>query len=489
MELNKSAEETLDPQNWDKMRQLGHRMLDDMFDYLQSIREEKTWVPIPDNVKSGFKQPVPYSPQDMSEVYEDFVNFILPYKEGNIHPRFWGWVEGTGTPFGMLAELLASGVNPNAAGGENSATYVENQVIDWFKGIFDFPAESSGIIVSGGSMANLVGLTVARNIKADVNIREKGVLSTDKPLIVYGSTEMHSSLQKAIELLGLGNNNLRRISVEDDFKINLNELKEQIEYDKKHGCHPICVIGNAGTTNTGAIDDLNALADICEVKDLWFHIDGAFGSLVALNSSLKKLVSGIERADSLAFDFHKWMYLQYEAGCTLIRSKSEHFKSFTLTPDYMIHGTRGPAGGDYWFSDFGVELSRGFRALKIWMCIKHQGIDKFGRMIKQNIDQAKYLEYLINGSSNLEILSPVSLNVVCFRFDPGNRTTESLNSLNEEILLQLQESGVAVLSSTILHGKYALRAAITNQRTIRADLDMTVKKIVEIGDVLKNDFK
>jgi glutamate/tyrosine decarboxylase-like PLP-dependent enzyme len=485
----KSDEETLDPQDWKAMRNLGHRMIDDMFDHLKSQRNQKTWVNLPDHVKTIFSTPVPTQAEEMNDIYEEFLRYILPFKEGNTHPRFFGWVEGTGTPFGMLAELLAAGLNPNNAGGEHAATYVENQVVNWFKEIFNFPSDSSGIIVSGGSMANLVGLTVARNVKANLNIRGKGLQNFEQTLTIYGSEQMHSSIQKAVELLGVGSENLRKIVVNEDYTINISALKTAIQQDRTNGNVPFCVVGNVGTTNTGAIDQIDLLADICEQENLWFHIDGAFGAMLALNPHLIDRVKGMDRADSLAFDFHKWMYIQYEAGCTLIRNRKEHKNTFSLTPDYLIHKTRGLAGVDYWFSDFGVELSRGFKSLKIWMCIKHQGINKFGRLIEQNINQANYLASLVQSLPELELLTPVTLNIVCFRFNPGNMNEDTLNRFNDELLLQLQESGDAILSSTVLHNKLALRAAITNHRTTFSDLEVTVNSIIQLGKQLRERWQ
>ncbi|MFX1515529.1 MAG: pyridoxal phosphate-dependent decarboxylase family protein [Promethearchaeota archaeon] len=482
-----TKEETLDPIDWNELRKLGVQMVEDMMNYLEHVRDRLVWQPIPDEIKEFFNKPIPEKPEGAGETYHDFVKYIQPYPTGNIHPRFWGWVIGTGTPFTMLAEMLAAGLNPNVGGADHIANYVELQVINWFKEIMGFPTTASGLLVSGGSMANLVGLTVARNQKAGFDIRKLGVNNSPKPMTFYGSVEMHSSLQKAIELLGLGDNALRKIPVNKNFQIDIEILKTRITEDRDNGYLPLCIIGNAGTVNTGAFDDLNVLADICAKEDMWFHVDGAFGALAILSEKMKWIVSGMSKADSLAFDLHKWMYMPLEVGCVLVRREEDHRQAFSLTPDYLEHATGGVSGGKTWFSDYGIQLSRGFRALKVWMGLKEHGIQKYGRLIQQNIDQAQYLADLIKSTPKIELLAPVSLNIVCFRYLSDNLTDSTLNDLNRELLLRLQVSGVAVPSNTTLDGRYALRVAITNHRSTRKDFDILIENVVKIGnDVLRS---
>ncbi len=480
-------EESLDPQDWDALRALGHRMVDDMLTYLQTVRERPVWQPIPDRVKDHLKQPLPIEPQSAEQAYADFVANVLPYPKGNIHPRFWGWVEGTGTPFGMLAEMLAAGMNPNLAGGDHVANYVERQVLDWCKAMLGYPPDASGILVSGGSMANLVGLTVARNTCAGFDIRGEGLQASSRRLIFYGSSEMHSSLQKAVELLGLGSEALRKIPVSADYQIDLRALEKAIADDRAAGRQPIGVIGNAGTVNTGAIDDLDALADICRREQLWLHVDGAFGALAAVSPELRPLLKGMDRADSIACDLHKWMYMPYEVGCALVRSEEAHRRTFSLTPDYLANLERGAASGPRWFNEYGVQLSRGFRALKVWLSIKEQGIAKYGRLIKQNVDQAHYLAELIDRTPELERLAPAPLNIVCFRYKAGGLDETALNGLNKEVLMHLHEQGIAVPTYTVLNGKFAIRVAHTNHRTRREDFDVLVREVVRLGKELMGD--
>jgi glutamate/tyrosine decarboxylase-like PLP-dependent enzyme len=477
-------EETLDPENWEEMRQLGHQMVDDMLDWLRTLRDRPVWQPVTDQVKAQLQQSLPLEAQNLNEVYKDFLNNVLPFPNGNQHPRFWGWVHGTSTPFGMLAEMLAAGMNPNAGFGEQSAVYVEKQVIDWCKEMLGFPSEASGILVSGCTMANLTGLNVAGNAKAGFNVQQQGLQNSNPKMVMYGSSETHSSIQKAIEVLGLGSESLRRIPVNSDFRIDLEALKKAISEDKARGLKPFCIIGNAGTVNTGSTDDLNGLADICAAEDLWFHIDGAFGALAALSPQYRPFLKGMERADSLAFDLHKWMSMPYEAGCVLIRHKDKHRQSFSASGAYLLPLTRGVASG-IWFSEYGVQLSRGFRALKVWLSIKENGINKYRRLIEQNISQAAYLASLIKASPVLELLAPVPLNIVCFRFVKRDLDETQLTELNKELLLRLQESGIAIPTYTTINGKFAIRCSITNHRSRREDFDLLIENVIKIGNEIK----
>jgi glutamate/tyrosine decarboxylase-like PLP-dependent enzyme len=475
------VEESLDPEDWDSFRALAHQMVDDMLTYSQTVRDRPVWRPIPDAARQAMRQPLPSNPASPQDVYQEFCEEILPYPMGNIHPRFWGWVMGNGTPMGVMAEMLAATMNPNMGGGDHIANEVEAQVIEWMKTMMGFPAGASGLLVSGGSMANLTGLVVARNTKAGFDIRKEGLQSDHARLVLYGSTEMHSSLEKAVEVMGLGTNSLRQIPVNAEFQIDIPALEESIRSDRQAGFQPFCIVGNAGTVNTGAIDDLAKLAEICQRENLWFHVDGAFGALARLVPGTRGLLGGIEKADSLAFDLHKWMYMPFEVGCILVRREEDHRRAFSLTPEYLMHAQRGLAGGTHWFSDYGVQLTRGFRALKVWMSIKEHGIDKYGRVIQQNIKQAQYLAGLVEAAPELELVAPVPLNIVCFRYCADGYTEPELNLLNQELLIRLHESGVAAPSYTTLGGRYALRAAITNHRSRMEDFDLMINEVARIG--------
>jgi glutamate/tyrosine decarboxylase-like PLP-dependent enzyme len=480
-----SLEETLDPADWESMRALGHRMVDDMLDYLQTIRERPVWQHAPDRVKAHFNQPLPLDPQPPQEIYQEFLENVLPYPIGNLHPRFWGWVFGSGTVLGAFAELLAAGMNTNSGDlDHHSAIHVERQVLDWCKQMLGFPATASGLLTSGCSAANLIGLAVARYAQAPFDVRREGMQGDHRQMVLYASQEIHSSIQKAVELLGLGSRALRYLPVNAQFQIDLPALTAAIAQDRKGGYLPFCVVGAVGTVNTGAVDELDRLADICQTEQLWLHLDGAFGAWAALAPQARHQVSGMARADSLAFDLHKWMYLPYEIGCILVRHAQAHRETFALTPAYLSRGIdgRGLTGGDLpWLTDYDFHLSRGFRALKAWMSLKEHGTGKYGRLIQQNIDQAHYLAALIEDTPELELVAPVTLNIVCFRYIRPGWDDTSLDVLNRKILVELQEQGIAVLSGTTIAGKQVLRVGHTNHRSRREDFDILVREILQIG--------
>jgi aromatic-L-amino-acid/L-tryptophan decarboxylase len=481
--LRRIEQETLDPDELDGLRALGHEMLDDMFDRLTHLRERPVWQPVPESARRALQAPVPMEGEPVDAVYAQFLESVAPYSLGNDHPRFWGWVMGNGTPIGMLAEMLAAGMNPNVGGGEHAANYVEAQMIDWCKELLGFPPEASGLLVSGGSMANLLALAVARS-RLPFDVRHEGVQAAPRHATLYGSAEMHSSIQRAVEVLGLGSRNLRVIPVDRDDIINMAALRTAIVQDLEDGFQPLCLIANAGTTNTGAIDPLHEMADLAATYGMWLHVDGAFGALAVLSPELKPLVAGIERADSIAFDLHKWGYQPFEVGCTLVRDARAHLATFTLTPDYLKHGERGTAGASLWFSDYGVELTRGFRALKVWMAFKVHGVDKLGRLARQNVEQARYLAELVERSPSLELLAPVALNVVCFRYSAPGLDERQTDALNEEVVIRLQEGGIAVPSGTRVRGRYAIRCAITNHRSRWEDFELLVQAVQHIGQEL-----
>jgi glutamate/tyrosine decarboxylase-like PLP-dependent enzyme len=468
------------------MRRLAHQMMDDALDYIENARERDVWTPVPDEVAEALKSPAPGAPSDPAHVYAEFTRHILPYNLHTNHPRFWAWYMGSGNVMGALGDFLAAVLNPNVGGISHVAPLVEQQVIGWIRDMMGFPATASGLLTSGASMANFTALTVARNTNSGYDARRDGVRAAPGPLTVYASTEIHSCNQKAVETLGLGSDGLRKVPVNPDYTIDTGALEAAIRRDRANGMTPFCVIATAGTINTGAIDDLNAIADLCEREKLWFHVDGAIGAVAVLADNVRSCLSGIERADSIALDLHKWMHIPFEAGCVVVRDAEAHREAFQLVPEYLQKEADGGglAAGSVWFSDYGLQLTRQFRALKVWMSVKEHGLERYGRMIARNVEQAHYLGRLIEAREELELMAPIGLDIVCFRFNPGGSNQEELNRLNRKLLIRLQEGGVAAPSYTTLNDNYCLRVAISNHRSRFEDFDRMIEEVLRIAPAL-----
>ena len=479
----RTGEESLDPQSWEEMRALGHRMVDDVLGWMASHRERPAWRPVPEEVEARFRGPLPREPQGAEAAYRDFQRDVLPYPVGNVHPRFWGWVAGTGTPLGALGDFLAASLNSSAAGFDDASGRVESQVLDWLREMLGFPAATSGLLTSGCSMAQVIGLAVARHVKAGFDVGRRGLVAAERPPALYASSQTHSSVKRAVELLGLGRESLRLLPVGADHRLDLGALRAAVAADRRAGFQPLCAIGNAGTVNAGATDDLEGLAEICAAEDLWLHVDGAFGALAWLCPELRPQLAGLQRADSLAFDLHKWMYLPFEVGCIFTRSEAEQFATFQVDSEYLQPAARGTRSGrTRWHSDYGPQLTRGFRALKVWLSLKEHGVDRYARIIRQNVEQARYLARRVEAEPRLELVGPVPLNVVCFRYRRSGLDLEQLNALNAELLADLQEGGRVVVSHTVLDGRFVLRAAITNHRSRRDDFDVLVDEVLRLGE-------
>ncbi len=481
MTVNEFNETSLDPKDWEQVRKIGYQMVDDMILKLQHTRESLSWQAIPERSLNTYQSPLPKTPSSIESVFNEFKEHIFPYAKGNTHPRFWSWVEGGGTPLGALADFMASVMNSNTTIGNHSAMYIDYQVIEWCKEIMNYPSTSSGILVSGGSLANITALLVAKN-SVDVKIKAEGLYALDKKLTLYCSKETHNCIDKAMQVIGIGYNQLRKIPVNEAFQIDIEKLLKSIQEDKANGYQPFCIVGNAGTVNTGAIDDLDALYEISQQEKMWFHVDGAFGALAKLVPEYTDRLKAIEKADSIAFDLHKWMYINYEVGCVLIKNRELHRQAFTAPGAYLTAHERGLASGPEPIANYGMELSRGFKALKVWMSLKEHGIDRYAKQIAQNIDQARYMGEECAQYPRLELMTAVTLNVTCLRYNPGHLSQSQLNEINKEILMRLQERGIASPSYTVLNGDYMIRAAITNHRTRREDIDITLRSISEIGD-------
>jgi glutamate/tyrosine decarboxylase-like PLP-dependent enzyme len=479
--IDPTVNQSLDPRDWTGFRAQAHRMLDDMLDYVEKIRERPVWQPIPAEVRANFQTHAPHEGEDLAAVHREFMSQVLPYAQGNVHPGFMGWVNGAGTPVGMLAEMLSAGLNANLGGRDHIPVEVERQVTRWVAEIFGFPEGASGLFVTGTSMANLIAVLVARDAALGVAVRGTGVAGGEKRLTAYTSTAVHACVPKAMDIAGLGSEALRLIAIDDHSRIDLAALAEAVKRDRAAGLTPFLVVGTAGTVNTGSIDDLTALADFCQREKLWFHIDGAFGALAKLAPDLAPLLAGIERADSLAFDFHKWGQAPYDAGFILVRDAAAHKQAFASPAAYLQRAERGLAAGSPWPCDFGPDLSRGFRALKVWFTLKVYGIEALGAAISRSCRLARYLETRIAETPELELMAPVELNIVCFRYRGAGVNAENSDRINDEIAIRLQESGVVAPSTTRIAGHSVLRAALVNHRTSRKEIEALITNTLSVG--------
>lgn len=474
------TEGSLDPADWEDMRRLAHVMVDDAISRLQGLRDEPVWQPMPDAMKAEFHSPPPADPAPLEAVYADVKNKLYPHAMGNIHPRFWAWYMGAGCLTGALADFLAAIDGSNLGGGDTGANQVDHQVTDWLRQMMGFPEGASGTLVNGGSMANIVGLTAARNAMADVDLHHQSVADIGAPLRFYASDQVHSCHMKAMNLLGVGGTALTRIATDDAFRMDLDALRAAIRTDRSQGVRPACVIATAGTTNTGSIDPLPEIANLCRDQGIWLHVDGCIGAMFSVAPSNRHLVAGIERADSLALDLHKGLQAPFDVGCALLRDQKVHRATFAENAEYLQVATRGLAAAEF-LHDYALETTRGFRALKVWMMLRHHGVEAFGHILDRNIAQALHLTALIDDAPELELMAPTATSVVCFRHAPGVMGEADLRAHNTEIMLRIQESGIAVITDTTIRGRHCLRVAICNHRTKEEDIDLLVQEVLRIG--------
>lgn len=465
---------SLDPQDWSEFRALAHRMLDEAIDGIANVRARPVWQPIPDEVRAAVRTDVPREATSLADVYREFSEHVAPYATGNVHPGFMGWVHGGGTAIGMVAEMLAAGLNANLGGRDHMPIEVERQIVAWMRGLFGFPQGASGIFVTGTSMANLMAVLVARTSALGELARQHGIGNDGALLTAYASKAAHGCISRAMDIAGFGTDALRKIDIDADHRIDVAALRAQIAIDREVGFKPFLVTASAGTVDIGAIDDLRALADLCREEGVWFHVDGAFGALAILSPELAALLEGIEFADSIALDFHKWGQVPYDAGFLLVRDGERHRQAFAQPAAYLSREARGLAAGAVWPCDLGPDLSRGFRALKTWFTLKTFGTDRLGAVIARSCALAKYLETRVLAEPRLELLAPVNLSIVCFRY-------RASDAVNREIVADVQESGIAAPSSTTLDGKFAIRAAIVNHRTAETDIDALVSAVLKFG--------
>ncbi len=476
LDLDLDGRHTLDPSDWEAFRRDAHAMLDDAIDHLRGLREGPVWRPMPPDVRASFDEPLPIEPRPLAEVHEAFRTRILPYGSGNAHPRFLGWVQGGGTPVGMMAELLAGALDANLGGRDHAPIAVERQIVRWMRALFEFPSTASGILVTGTSLANWMAVVIAKTHALGRATRAAGLTASEHGLTAYTSAASHQCVTRAMELAGLGADALVRLPVGADQRLDPRALRAAIAADRARGRRPFLVVATAGTVDTGAVDDLEAIADVAQGEGLWLHVDGAFGAFCALAPSLRPLVAGISRADSIAFDFHKWPQVPYDAGMLLVRDAELHAAAFAGDAAYLTRTSRGLAAGAPWPTDFGPDLSRGFRALKVWFTLKTYGLRRLGEVIATTTALARHLEARVRREPELELLAPVTLNIVCFRFRHADA-----DQVNAEIVVDLQEEGIAAPSTTRIGGVLAIRVAIVNHRCRASDLDLVVDEVIRRG--------
>jgi aromatic-L-amino-acid decarboxylase len=446
----------------------------------------------PSQVRALFDEPLPRNPGEIRELIDRVEDDVLGAATLNMSPRFFAYVMGGPSHVSIIAELLAASLNQNCAKWHlsASASEIELQVIRWIAEFIDYPSETGGVLVSGGSAANMTCLAVARKVKTHFDVAADG-LKAGPPLTVYVSEEGHSCLDKSLDLLGIGKNQLRKIPVKDDFTINVELLEKQILEDKSEGFYPICVIGNGGTVNSGVVDPLDLLADICSKYDLWFHVDAAYGGPAAATSIAGHLFKGIEKADSLALDPHKWLYVPFETGCVLIRNRQHLRDTFSILPDYLRLDMDKSGRVD--LMEYSFQLSRNFKALKVWMTFKAYGAEMLRDSIEENIRTMHYLAGLIEQSHDLECLAPAPLSAVCFRYltdDVRYHEDEKyLSLLNKSILDAVERDGRIFITGTVIRGKTALRACCVNHRTGPEDVEYLLSVLREIGSSIHESLK
>jgi glutamate/tyrosine decarboxylase-like PLP-dependent enzyme len=459
---------SLDPRDWGKFRQAAHELLDRCIDYLSSA-EDHPWRPVPVEVVERYR--VSDEPCSIVELIRKLADDVLPYATGNTHPAFFGWVHGSGLASGLLSELVAATMNSNCGGRDHGMSYVERAVIDWAKDVFGFPVSSSGLLVAGTSQATVLALAAARVKALGSGVRQTG--QRTQWLTAYAGESVHNSANKAVELLGIGRENLRAVP-ESEEGMDVELLAQWINEDRDAGAIPFAIVATAGSVDFGRFDKINDLASLAEEEGLWLHVDGAFGAWLRLASQpWRSLVDGIDRADSIACDFHKWMYVQYDCGLCLMRDEAIHRAAFASRPPYLASQRSGLGGGDPWYCDYGIDLSRGNRALKVWAALQHYGRSRLGWMISENCRHAVYLGNKLTNHPRMEVVAPVVSNVCVFTADASLSESDQ-SALNEDIASKLQLEGIAVFSTTAVNGIQCLRAAITNHRTCRATIDRAV---------------
>jgi len=468
----------------EEIRRIGYQVVDLIAEHLTQLPSASVFRPVPPELQEHFQStPAPAAGESPDDILREFHDTIAPFPFGNGHPRFWGWVNSPPSVMGIFGDALAAAMNPSCAGGNHAAIYVERQVVGWFRDLLGLPREAKGLLVSGGSMATLTALAVARHVRCGVNVRADGLRGAEQPFSFYLSAESHGCVRKAIELLGFGSASIRTIPIDDDYQMNLAALDAALAADRANHITPIAVVASAGTTNTGAIDDLAAIAGICRRHQVWLHVDAAYGGPAILADAYVDRLRALAAADSVALDPHKWLFVPVEAGLVFVRDAEAMRAAFSLVPPYLrTDGSLTGVGGPVWFSEFGFQQTRGFRALKVWMAMKEFGLAGYKAAIEANVALAGYLADRVRGAPGLELMAPPELSVVCFRVAGRNHEDEdAIAAINRALLDRLQLGGEAFLSGTELRGRFTLRACIVNYRSTRQDIDRMLSAVVAIG--------
>src|SRR5882724_1256114 len=460
----------------DEIRDRGNSVTQFMIDYLGGLRDRPEYRHTSSReIRSGLDSKLPIKGIDFDSLLKIFRDTIDPFSWQNAHPRMFGYVQSPGTPIGAFADLLASILNANLTIWRSAPAPVELErlTIDWIRQILGFNAEAGGLFVSGGSMANLAALAAARQTKE----HSLGHLR------MYASSATHFSITKAVALLGIGRENMQNVAVDERFRIRADDLVAKITADLEAGYVPLCVVANAGTVNTGAVDPLAEIREIANRFQLWMHVDGSYGAFAVLAESARKLFAGMEQADSIALDPHKWLYLPVDVGCVIYRNPEIARATFSHEADYTrMFGEEADEAFVCW--DYGPELSRRFRALKVWMLLKGVGLDSLGAAIESNLACAGYLESMVRASDDFEMVAPVQLSIFCFRHVPvqlRNQSPKAIDGFNERLLVAVQRDGSSYLSNATLSGRFALRGCVLNYRTTLRDMEILLDDLRRVG--------
>lgn len=434
----------------------------------------------PAEVQARFAEPLPDEGIPLGELLDKIEAEVFESATLNVGPHFYGYITGGGNQAAVLGEMLKAALNQNNLKWHSSpvSTELEKLVARWVAEFVGYPEDAAGVLLDGGSVANFESLAVARKIKAPVDLANEGLYNAP-PLTIYVSEEGHSSFDKAVDMLGLGRKYLRKIPVDEEFRIRVEELEKRIREDRREGRHPICAIGIAGTTNTGAVDDLQALARVCRKYDLWYHVDAAYGGPAAGLESVGAAFSGIELADSLVVNPHKWMYVPFGAACVLVKNPEHMRRTFSTIPDYLKSDRSGQERTD--LMEYNLPLTKDFKALKVWMTVKAYGARKLREMVQADIDKASYLADRIRKSGLFELLAPAPLSIVCFRYRPPELPESGLNLLNQKLIQELERDGRIFLAGTKIRDMEALRVCFINHRTGMQHIDRLMDVVDEVG--------